>query len=128
MKDLFSGIDSPDLEAALTKLEQQVARFEKLRPQLKADLPVSNFLEIIKESEEITVSAWKLSSFAELAFEADTQNQSGQALMVRIQQFMAELENRTMFFTLWWKNLDDANAERLMEGSGDTRYYLEKLR
>ena len=128
LKDLFSSLDSPDLEAAFKSLEEQVASFEKLRPQLKADLPVSSFIEIVKDSEESTRIAYKLYSFAELAFAADTQNQSVQALLGRIQQFMAELENRTLFFSLWWKDLDDANAKRLMEASGDYQYYLEEIR
>jgi oligoendopeptidase F len=41
---------------------------------------------------------------------------------------MAEMENRTLFFNLWWKDLDDANARRLMDASGDYRYYLEVMR
>ena len=102
--------------------------FEKLRPQLKPDLPVSSFLEIMKNSEESTRIAHKLYSFADLAFAADTQNQSVQALLGRIQQFLAEVENRSLFFDLWWKNLEDAHAQRLMKASGDYRYYLEELR
>jgi oligoendopeptidase F len=128
LKDLFSGLDGPDLEEAFKNLEEQVANFEKLRPQLTADLTVSSFLEILKDSEESTRIAHKLYSFAELAFAADTQNQSVQALLGRIQQFMADLENRTLFFSLWWKDLDDANVQRLMEPSGDYRYYLEVIR
>ena len=127
LKDLFSGIDSPELEAAFTRLEQQLARFENLRPQLKPDLPISDFLEILKASEEITRNANILSSYAELTVSANTQEQPAQTLLGRIQQFKAELENRTMFFNLWWKNLDDANAQRLMEASGDIRYYLESM-
>jgi oligoendopeptidase F len=128
LKDLFSGLDAPDLAAAFKSLEQQVAKFEKLRPQLKTDLPVSNFLEIVRDNEEITRLGNKMSSFGELAFSADTQNQPAQAFLARIQQLMAEFENRSLFFSLWWKDLDDANAQRLMEASGDYRYYLEKLR
>ena len=33
-----------------------------------------------------------------------------------------------MFFSLWWKALDDENAARLMESSGDHRYWLEQMR
>jgi oligoendopeptidase F len=128
LQDLFSGIDGPDLEAAFKKLEAQVESFEKLRPQLKADLTVSSFLEMMKDSEEIARIAQKLYSFAELAFAADTQDQSIQALLGRIQQFMAELENRSLFFSLWWKDLDEANAQRLMGAAGDYRYYLEVIR
>ncbi|HET9905331.1 MAG TPA: M3 family oligoendopeptidase, partial [Anaerolineales bacterium] len=31
-------------------------------------------------------------------------------------------------FSLWWKDLDAENAERLMSASGDYRYYLEEMR
>lgn len=128
LKDLFSGLDSPDLEEAFINLEKQVSDFEKLRAQLKADITERSFLEIMRRSDESTRIAHKLYSFAELAFAADTQNQSVLALLGRIRQFMAELENRTLFFNLWWKDLDDVHAERLMEASGDIRYHLEVIR
>jgi oligoendopeptidase F len=128
LNDLFPALDAPELEAAFTDLQAQVASFEKLRPQLKADMPVSSFLEVVKDSEESTRLAYKLYSFASLAFAADTQNQSIVALLGRIQQFMAEMENRVIFFSLWWKDLDEANANRLMAASGDYRYYLEEIR
>jgi oligoendopeptidase F len=128
LADLYPGLESPELEAAFTKLEEQVADFEKLRPQLEPDIPASSFLEIVHDSEESTRLASKLYAFAGLAFAADTQDQRVQALLGRIQQFLAELENRTLFFGLWWKDLDEANAGRLMKGSGDYRYYLEEMR
>lgn len=33
-----------------------------------------------------------------------------------------------MFFSLWWKELDDASADRLMAVTGDIRYWLEEIR
>jgi oligoendopeptidase F len=128
LKDLFPAPDSPQLEAAFGSLEQHVAEFEKVRPQLKADIAASSFLEIVKDTEEATRIAYKLYVFAGLSFAADTQDQAIQTLMGRVQQFMAELENRTLFFSLWWKDLDEANAKRLMDASGDYRYYLEAMR
>ena len=128
LADLFPGLEAPQLEGAFKDLEAQVADFEKLRPQLKADIPVSSFLEVVRDSEESTKLAYKLYSFASLSFAADTQDQRIQALLGRIQQFMAELENRVLFFNLWWKDLDDTSASRLMDSSGDYRYYLEEIR
>ncbi len=68
LTDLFPGLDAPELEAAFKDLETQVASFEKLRPQLKADIPASSFLEVVKDSDETTRLAHKLFSFAELSF------------------------------------------------------------
>ncbi len=125
---LFPGPDSPQLENAFRELERRVAEFEKLRPQLKAEISTSNFLEILHDMEEATRLAHRISSYAGLAFAADTQDARIQALLGRIQQFMAEMENRTLFFDLWWKDLDEDNAARLLAVSGDYRYYLERLR
>jgi len=126
--DLFPGLNSPQLEQAFQSLESQVADFEKVRPELKADMDLERFMEIMSLSEQTTRQAQKLYGFAELAFAADTQDQAIQALVARIQQFMAELENRTLFFSLWWKDLDDNAAQRFLGVSGDYRYYLEKIR
>ncbi len=128
LDDLFPGLDSSELETAFKSLDEQVTGFEKLRPQLKPDIAVSNFMEILHETDEMTRLANKMYSYAALAFAADTQDQRIQALLGRIQQYMAELENRTMFFSLWWKDLDGKTAQRLMDASGDYRYYLEELR
>jgi oligoendopeptidase F len=48
--------------------------------------------------------------------------------MARVDQYGADLTNRTLFFSLWWKQLDDAAADRLMAGMGDYRYWLEEMR
>lgn len=128
LADLFPGLNSPELETAFKKLDEHVAGFEKLRPQLVANMPVSSFLEVVQDLEEGTRLANKLYSYAGLAFAADTQDQQIQALLGRIQQFMAEMENRTLFFSLWWKDLDEVNTSRLMASSGDYLYFLEVMR
>jgi oligoendopeptidase F len=125
---LYPGYDSPELQTAFDLIEEQVTSFEGVRGKLKPDLSAEQFLEIVRASEETTRVANKLYSFAGLSFTADTQDQAAQSLQTRVQQFLAEIENRTLFFSLWWKELDDANAKRLMDASGDYRYYLEAMR
>ncbi len=125
---LYPDYDSPELQTAFDLIEEQVTSFEGVRGKLKPDISAEQFLEIARASEETTRMANRLSSFAGLSFTADTQDQAAQSLQTRVQQFLAEIENRTLFFNLWWKELDDANAKRLMEASGDYRYYLEAMR
>jgi oligoendopeptidase F len=128
LNDLFPGMDSPELETAFDQIEEQVTTFEGVRGKLRADMPADEFQHVVKTSEQTTRVAYKLDAFAGLAFAADTQDQTAQTLQSRVQQFMAEMGNRTLFFSLWWKELDDANAKRLMDASGDYRYYLEEMR
>src|ERR1051325_10882660 len=126
--ELFSSFDSPDLQAAFDNIEEQVASFEGVRGKLKPEMDTETFLDVVHASEEIARVLNRVYAFAGLSFAADTQDQNAQSLMGRVQQFAAEIQNRTLFFNLWWKDVDEANAERLMNASGDYRYYLEEVR
>ena len=128
LEDLFPGIDSPELESAFDRIEEQIGSFEGLRGKLTPDMESEPFMEVLRASEDFTRLLVKLDAFAGLAFTADTQDQAAQALQSRVQQFAADITNRVLFFSLWWKDLDEANAARLMENSGDYRYYLEEMR
>ena len=128
LSDLFPGHDSPELKKAMETLDQAVTGFEKLRPQLTPEIDEKTFMTIIKDLEEITLESNRLYVFAGLWFTEDTQNQDAQALQARIEQYTASLQNRTMFFSLWWKKLDQKNADRLLANSGDLQYWLEEMR
>jgi oligoendopeptidase F len=128
LTDLFPAPDAPELESAFGELEKQVAEFEQFRTELNPGMDVERFMEILEHSEKTTRLAHRVYGFAGLMFSADTQNQTAMALMGRVQQFFAEMENRALFFSLWWKDLDDASVKRFLDVSGDYRYYLEALR
>ncbi|MBI3738780.1 MAG: oligoendopeptidase F, partial [Chloroflexi bacterium] len=128
LADLFPGFDSPELETAFDKVEEQVTSFEGVRARLHPGLEADSFLEIVRASEATSRIISKLYSFAGLSFAANTQDQTAQTLQARIDQFAAEMQNRTLFFSLWWKEVDDTNAKRLMNAAGDYRYYLEEIR
>lgn len=128
LSDLFSSFDGPDMQAAFDDLDTRVARFESERTQLSADMPASEFMEIAREMEVITEIVRRIGVYANLRFSADTQDQQAQVFMARVEQYMAGLQNRTLFFDLWWKGLDDAAAQRLMDASGDCSYWLEEMR
>ena len=107
LDDLYPGHASPELESAFSDVEKKVSAFEKIRVELKPDLGVNRFLEIIRELEALSRVGYHMYAYANLLFAADTQNQDAQTLLGRIQQFLAEIGNRTLFFSLWWKDLDD---------------------
>ena len=125
---LYSGYESAELQSAFDMIEEQVTSFEGLRNKLNPDMPADQFVDVLRASEETARVANKLYSFAGLSFTADTQDQKAQSLQNRVLQFLAEVENRTLFFSLWWKELDGDNAKRLLDASGGYRYYLEAMR
>jgi len=128
LNELYPSFDSPDLQMAFDNVEEQAMAFEGIRGKLQPDLDPNQFMEFVRASEQTTRIVNKIFAFTSLSFAADTQDQIAQTYMARVQQFAAEMQNRTLFFSLWWKELDDRNAERLMSTAGDYRYYLEEIR
>jgi oligoendopeptidase F len=113
---------------AFDNVEEQVLSFEGVRGKLVPETDSNQFMEFVRASEQTARLINKIYAFTGLSFAADTQDQIAQTYMARVQQFAAEMQNRTLFFSLWWKELDDRNAERLMNSAGDYRYYLEEIR
>jgi len=128
LADLFPAANSPELEEAIRQLDAKVAEFEGARSQLRDGLPEGEFMALVRQMEDIADLSTRVGAYASLLFAENTQDQAAQTLMARIQQLGAMLGNRTMFFSLWWKALDEAEAARLMQNSGDYRYWLEEMR
>jgi oligoendopeptidase F len=125
---LFPSHESPEFKTAMKELESEIGAFEKRRDDLDVEIEEGDFLEIVSELEEITVRSNRLYGYAGLWFTEDTQNQDAQALQARIEQYLVELQNKTLFFNIWWKKLDQTTADRLMAGAGDLKYWLEEMR
>ena len=128
LTDLYQSFDDPEYEATFVKIRQGVQKFQDYRDQLKADISEDLFVNIITEYEHVYKLLSRLNGFAQLSFAADTQDQKAQAEVARVDQFQAETHNQTIFFELWWKALDDEGAERLLQASGDFRYWLVAMR
>lgn len=128
LEDLFSGHDSPDMKQAFEDLEARVAEFESARETLSADMDVEEFLSLVEQQEKDTRLAYRVGQYASLWFSEDTQDQDAQAFQAKVQQFMAGLQNRTLFFSLWWKSLEDDQVKRFMDAAGEYEYYLKHIR
>jgi len=128
LADLYPSHDGAEMKAALDELETRVAAFEGHREQLSTQIPVSQFMRVVQELEAINHLLQRVYGFAGLKFYADTQDQVAQTFLAQVEQLYADLQNRVLFFSLWWKNLDDEPAQRLMVEAGDYRYWLEEMR
>jgi oligoendopeptidase F len=128
LKELFESFEDPKIEETYAALTKSIEEFEAYRDQLCPEISIEKFLEIVGKMETSEKLAYRLYGFGSLSFASNTQDQKAQIAIARVQQFVAELENRTLFFNLWWKALDDENAARLMAGSGDYKYWLEQIR
>lgn len=128
LTELFASFADPAINQAYQDLEASTEKFVSQREELKPEITSEKFMQLVRDLEEMNKLGYRLYGFASLNFAANTQDQTAQINIARFQQFEAEMENRSLFFSLWWKALDDANAARLLDASGDYRYWLEQMR
>jgi oligoendopeptidase F len=128
LADLFPSHEGDEIKAAFAEVDAKVADFETKRTMLSPGIDPETFMELVRGSEEIAALLNRIGGYASLWFTEDTQNQAAQNFQARIDQFAAGIQNRTLFFSLWWKELDEPDAERLMAIAGDYRYWLEEMR
>ena len=128
LTELFASFADPAINKSYQDLEASTEKFVSQREELKPEISSEKFLQLVRDLEEMNKLGYRLYGFASLNFAANTQDQTAQINIARFQQFEAEMENRSLFFSLWWKALDDQNAARLLDASGDYRYWLEQMR
>ena len=128
LSDLFPGLESDAYARAGAAIEETLRDFEAERPRLNDDLTPQDMFEILQAFDELQRRMSRYLGFAYLRFAEDTQDPLAQTMRGRADQVAAEVGNRTLFFTLWWKGLAEARAQSLLSGAGDYRQWLLNLR
>ncbi|MDD5219061.1 MAG: M3 family oligoendopeptidase, partial [Candidatus Bipolaricaulis sp.] len=128
LEDLVPAGTGPETERIFDDVAAAAAAVELKRSTLVAEIEETTFVEILALVEKLAHAAQRLDGYAILRFFADTGDSDTLALRARAEKTLAAARNRTVFFELWWKVLDGANARRLLAVAGDNAYYLEKLR
>lgn len=128
LTNLLPSAEPVAVDPLIADLEAATAAIEALRPQLSPEMSGEEFAQAVKVVENFAQVAHRLGSYGPLWFSENTQNQAALAFMGRMEQLLTEAQNRTLFFSLWWKGLDNQAAERLLAYAGDARYNLEQDR
>ncbi|MCD6135322.1 M3 family oligoendopeptidase [Candidatus Bipolaricaulota bacterium] len=130
LSDLIPDADRPEEIGRdyLEQLERAVSGLEGKRAVLTPQISADDFSGILGTVEEIGSLVRRLGAYAQLWFAENTTNQNALSFRGRVESVLADAHNRTLFFELWWKGLDDSAAERLIAMSGDLAYYLRSLR
>jgi oligoendopeptidase F len=128
LTDLYPSRESSQLKDALNDLDTKVTVFEASREKLSPEMSVEDFFDTVSQLESIHQLTSRIYGFASLSFSADTQDQAAQTFLAQMQQTMAGIENRTLFFSLWWKSLDDDTVTKYMAEACDLYYWLEEMR
>ena len=129
LDDLVKNPTRQSFDKKINEIQKQSDKFVKIRSQLKPDISSKKFLAILHEIEDITEKASKIGGYAGLKFSENTQSDEATTLLNRISQFGSVIQNKMLFFDLWWKKqVDEKNAKRLIKESGDLSDYLRYKR
>ena len=109
----------------LTKIESNAKRFEKIKKSLNPKVSSGKFLRLLRDIENITEKSSVIVGYASLRYSENTQSDEATSLLTRISKFGSDIENRLLFFDLWWKKqVDEKNARRLIKSAGQFSEYL----
>jgi len=128
LADLLAEPVQETLEGALAQLEQLVSEFEAMRPALGPTVSLKDFQSALAKLAQVSSLKSRLEAFAYLFFAEDTRNSAALNLRDRVDQVLTDIGNRCLFFELWFKELSDEAAGKLIEHSGDVHYFLETIR
>ena len=109
----------------LAKIESNAKRFEKIKKSLNPKVSSGKFLRLLRDIENITEKSSVIGGYASLRYSENTQSDEATSLLTRITKFGSDIENRLLFFDLWWKKqIDEKNARRLIKSAGQFSEYL----
>ena len=132
LSELLPDPSASGVAKVLDEIEAAVKTLELRRDELNPEMAPSALLDIVKQYEEMTTKAYSPLAYGSLWFSADTQSTEALTFQNRLQQVMTDVQNRVLFFSLWWKALDDDEAAALMPPPtpeyADYRHFLDDLR
>lgn len=131
ISELLSDTSEQHIQSKLSEAEKLVDSFVAKRDELGPEMAPATLVGMIEEYETIVEKVYVLAAYGSLWFSADTQSADALNYRNRMQQTITELQNKMLFFDLWWKSLDEDEAQALLpsvEQAADYRHHLEDLR
>jgi oligoendopeptidase F len=128
LKDLLPDPLDRAVEEHLSKLEQAVSELEAMREDMTSEISGEAFAKALELLESVNTLMRRLQAYSYLWLSEDTQKEAALNLRDRLDQSLVSLGNRILFFEIWFKDLPDAAAEKLIAQSGDLKYFLESIR
>jgi oligoendopeptidase F len=125
------------IAARFAALEADVAAYEARREGLAPGMDRAAFLDLVRRYEELMERMNEISGYASLWFYGDTGNSEAMTFRSRVRQATTAAYNRILFFTLWWRALDEGEAAPLLPTAeeaaadprlSDYRHFLLDLR
>jgi oligoendopeptidase F len=114
LSDLYAGIDDPAIDRDIKRTDERAAQFSATYRGKMTALDPEELHEAIAEYESMIEAAYKVGAFAQLIWSTETNNPRYGALLQRVTEWGAQLQQTLVFFDLEWTNAPDEFAHRMM--------------
>lgn len=118
----YASPDDPAIQRDMDKLIQQADEFATAYKGRVAGLSADELLAAVKTLEAIEDLGGRVGSFASLHYSTDTANPQLGALVQKVTEFGAQIDQKTVFFNLEWNDTDDAIANKLLSDPKLAKY------
>ena len=130
LSHLYASADDPRIQQDMDRLLQSADAWAATYRGRVANLSAAQAADALRAYEALLDQFIRLSYYANLTFATDTNEPTYGALLQKLTEFDAELQQKLLFFDLEWNALDDDAARRVLDDPaiGKYRHYLEAER
>ena len=104
LDDLVKNPSKQIFDKKIREIEKDAKQFENQKKILNSSISSSKFLKMLHQIETISEKSSHIGGYASLKYSEDTQSDEATALLTKISQFGSTIQNKILFFDLWWKN------------------------
>ena len=125
LNELIKNPNRAIVDKKLANIESTAKKFEKIKKSLNPNISSKKFLRLLHDIENIMEKSSLIGGYASLRYSENTQSDEATSFLTRVTKFGSDIENRLLFFDLWWKiQVDENNARRLIKSAGQLSEYL----
>lgn len=130
LSDLYNDIDDPQIERDMAQTDARADSFAATYRGRALSLDAEALYQAIAEYEAIVEAANRLGAFAHLIWTTDAANPRYGALLQRLTEWEAQLQQKLVFFELEWTNAPDDFARAMLAHPtlAHYRHWLEVMR
>ena len=126
LDELVKNPTRSTIDKKLTEIEKNTKKITSVKKNLRPNITSTKFLKLLSGIEHIAEKSSMIGGYSSLRYSENTQSDEATSLLMRISKFNSEMENKLLFFDLWWKKqIDERNAKRLIKSAGQFSEYLK---
>jgi len=126
----YASPDDPVIETDMALIDQQIEAFDKQYRGKVASLDAEGMMDAMQTTENLLDRIERLQYFAHLLYSTDSNNPAYGALVQKMTEYGATVQQRLVFFELEWAALEDEAAAKILNDPtvAKFRHYLEAER